>query len=128
LARLRKCHLWEEYARCIELKLTLRQAASICHINLKTAFLWRHRFLMAKAFKQQDTLSGIIEVDEFFIASSEKGSKHLTNGRKAGKRAGDADKRTKDEPVAILLSIDRSQHIVSNAKYDFQQILVAAYR
>lgn len=44
LARLRKCHLWEEYARCIELKLTLRQAASICHINLKTAFLWRHRF------------------------------------------------------------------------------------
>ena len=113
LARLRKCHLWEEYARCIELKLTLRQAASICHINLKTAFLWRHRFLMAKASKKQDTLSGIIEVDEFFMASSEKGSKHLTNGRKARKRGGDADKRTKDEQVAILLSIDRSQHIVS---------------
>jgi hypothetical protein len=83
---------------------------------------------MAKASKQQDTLSGIIEVDEFFMASSEKGSKHLTNGRKASKRAGDADKRTKDEPVAILLSTYRSQHIVSNAKYDFQQILVAAYR
>ena len=128
MARLRKCHLWEEYARCIELKLTLRQAASICHINLKTAFLWRHRFLMAKASKKQDTLSGIIEVDEFFMAASEKGSKHLTNGRKARKRGGDADKRTKDEQVAILLSIDRSQHIVSNAKYDFQQILVAAYR
>jgi hypothetical protein len=27
---------------------------------------------MAKASKQQDTLSGIIEVDEFFMASSEK--------------------------------------------------------
>ena len=39
-AHLRKCHIWEEYARCIELKLTLRQAASICHINFKTAFLW----------------------------------------------------------------------------------------
>jgi hypothetical protein len=47
------------------------------------------------------------------MASSEKGSKHLTNGRKASKRVGDADKRTEDEPVAILLSIDRSQHIVS---------------
>jgi transposase-like protein len=45
LTQLRKCHLWKEYARCIGLKLTLRQAASICHINLKTAFLWRHRFL-----------------------------------------------------------------------------------
>jgi hypothetical protein len=114
VARLRKCHLWEEYARCIELKLTLRQAASICHINLKTAFLWRHCFLMAKASKKQDTLSGIIEVDEFFMASSEKGSKHLTNGRKARKRAGDADKRTKDEQITILLSIECSQHIVSN--------------
>ena len=113
LARLRKCHLWEEYARCMELKLTLRQAASICHINIKTAFLWRHRFLMANAAKTQDTLSGIIEVDEFFMAYSEKGSKKLTSGRKARKRGGDADKRTKDEQVAILLSIDRSKHIVS---------------
>jgi hypothetical protein len=110
---LRHLGLLEEYARCIELKLTLRQAASTCHINLKIAFLWRHRFLMAKAAKKQDTLSGIIEVDEFFMASSEKGSKHLTNGRKARKRAGDADKRTKDEQVAILLSIDCRQHIVS---------------
>ena len=113
LARLRKCHLWEEYARCMELKLTLRQAASICHINLKTAFLWRHRFLMANTAKTQDTLSGIIEVDEFFMACSEKGSKKLSKGRKARKRGSDADKRTKDEQVAILLSIDRSKHIVS---------------
>jgi len=113
LARLRKCHLWEEYARCMELKLTLIQAAAICHINLRTAFLWRHRFLMANAAKTQDTLSGIIEVDEFFMAYSEKGSKQLTNGRKARKRGGDADKRTTDEQVAILLSIDRSKHIVS---------------
>ena len=51
LARLRKCHLWEEYARCMELKLTLRQTASICNINLKTAFLWRHRFLMTHTAK-----------------------------------------------------------------------------
>ena len=47
------------------------------------------------------------------MASSEKGSTHLTNGQKARKRLGDADKRTKGEQVAILLSIDRSKHIVS---------------
>jgi hypothetical protein len=68
---------------------------------------------MAKASKKQDTLSGIIEVDEFFMASSEKDPKHLTNGRKARKRGGVADKKTKGEQVAILLSIDLSQHIVS---------------
>ena len=70
-------------------------------------------FYMAKAAKKQDTLSGIIEIDEFFMASSEKGSTHLTNGRKARKRGGDADKREKDEQVAILLSIHRSKHTVS---------------
>ena len=68
---------------------------------------------MANTTKTQDTLSGIIKVDEFFMAHCEKGSKKLTTGRKARKRSGDADKRTQDEQVAILLSIDRSKHIVS---------------
>ena len=112
LANLHKCHLWEEYARCMELKLTLREAASICNINLKTAFLWRHRFLMAQSGKYPDKLSGIIEVDEFFLAYSEKGSKKLTEERVARKRGGDIDKRTKDGQVAILLSTDRSNHMI----------------
>lgn len=112
LANLNKCHLWKEYARCMELKLTLREAASICKINLKTAFLWRHRFLTAQSSKYADKLSGIIEVDEFFLAHSEKGSKKFTKERVARKRGGDVDKRTKDGQVAVLLSIDRSSHMI----------------
>lgn len=112
LAKLRKCHIWEEYARCMELKLTLREAASICNINLKTAFLWRHRFLMAQSGKYSDKLSGIIEVDEFFLAYSEKGDKKLTKKRAARKRGGNVDKRTKEGQVAILLSTDRSNHMI----------------
>lgn len=73
LANLHKCHLWQEYTHCMELKLTLREAASACGINLKTAFLWRHRFLMAQAGQNNDKLAGIIEADEFFLAYSEKG-------------------------------------------------------
>ena len=38
LARLHKSHIWEKYAHCMELRLTLRQAAKICDINLKTVF------------------------------------------------------------------------------------------
>jgi len=109
LANLHKCHIWEEYARCMELKLTLREAASICNINLKTAFLWRHRFLIAQSGKYPDKLSGIIEADEFFLAYSEKGSKKLTKER-ARKRGGDIDKRTKEGQVTVLLSTDRSNH------------------
>ena len=112
LAKLHKCSLWEEYARCMELKLTLREAATICNINLKTAFLWRHRFLTAQSEKYSDKLSGIIEVDEFFLAYSEKGSRKLTEERVARKRGGNIDKRTKDGQVAVLLSTDRSNHMI----------------
>ena len=112
-AKLHKCHIWEAYAHCMELKLTLRQAASECGINLKTAFLWRHRFLMAQAGKNDDKLSGIIEVDEFFLAYSEKGSKTITLPKKARKRGSAIDKRTKEGQVAILLSIDRSNHMIN---------------
>jgi transposase-like protein len=113
LAKLRKSYLWEEYARCMVLKLTLREAAEICNINLRTAFLWRHRFLMAQSGKNHDKLSGIIEVDEFFLAYSEKGSNTLTHQKKPRKRGGNIDKRTKEGQVTVLLSIDRSNHMIT---------------
>jgi hypothetical protein len=97
----------------MELKLTLREAASICHINLKMAFLWRHRFLTAQSKQYRDKLSGIIEVDEFFLAYPEKGAKKLAQNRKPRKRGGNVDKRTKDGQVPILLSIDRSNPLLS---------------
>jgi transposase-like protein len=112
LAKLHKCHKWEKYAHCMERKITLREAAAECNINLKTAFLWRHRFLTAQSGKYPDKLSGIIEVDEFFLAYSEKGAKKLPSGRKARKRGGNASKKTKDERVPVLLSIDRSKHMI----------------
>jgi hypothetical protein len=95
------------------LKLTLREAADICHINLRTAFLWRHRFLSAQAGGNHDKLSGIIEVDEFFLAYSEKGSNTLINRDKPIKRGGNIDKRTKDGQVTVFLSIDRSNHMIN---------------
>jgi transposase-like protein len=112
LAKLRKCHIWAKYAECMELKLTLRESASICNINLKTAFLWRHRFLIAQSGKYTDKLSGIIEVDEFFLAYSEKGSKNVKKTRTARKRGGSTDKRTKEGQVTVLLSKDRSNHMI----------------
>jgi transposase-like protein len=113
LAKLHKCELWDKYAQCMSLRLTLREAASICNINLKTSFLWRHRFLMAQSEHNHEKLSGIIEADEFFMAYSEKGSKHLKNNRKANKRGGQMSKKDNESKVAILLSIDRSEHMVS---------------
>ncbi|CAG20339.1 hypothetical transposase [Photobacterium profundum SS9] len=118
LAKLHKCDLWLQYAECMELKLPLRQAAKICNINLKTAFLWRHRFLEAQSEQYKDKLSGIIEVDEFFLAYSEKGTKKLNGDRVARKRGGEVDKRKRGEQVAVLLSIDRSKHMIDGVLAD----------
>ena len=54
LSRLHKSEIWTQYAECMEQKLTLRQAAKVCNINLKTAFLWRHRFLDAQSDQYKD--------------------------------------------------------------------------
>lgn len=36
---------WAAYAECLTEGMSLRKAAHECDINLKTSFLWRHRFL-----------------------------------------------------------------------------------
>jgi hypothetical protein len=43
----------------------------------------------------------------------EKGSNKLTHQNKARKRGGNIDKRTKEGQVAVLLSIDRSNHMIN---------------
>ena len=96
------------------LKLTLREAAAICKINLKTSFLWRHRFLTTQSEQNHDNLSGIVEADEFFMAHSEKGSRQLKNKLLSRKRGGNLNKNTKDGKVAVLLSIDRSKHMLAH--------------
>lgn len=110
LARLHKCELWELYTQCMALKLTLREAADICNINLKTSFLWRHRFLMSQSEHHNDKLSGIIEVDEFFMLHSEKGSRKLQSNRNPRHRGREISKQSEEGKVTVLLSIDRSKH------------------
>lgn len=118
LARLRKCSLWQKYTQCMVLKLTLREAANLCKISLKTSFLWRHRFLTSQTDNHPDKLSGIIEADEFFMAYSEKGAKNLSNNRVSRHRGNDIDKRKRHQQVPVLFSIDRSNHIIDKVLSD----------
>jgi hypothetical protein len=69
---------------------------------------------MTQSEHNHQKLSGIIEADEFLMAYLEKGSKYLKNNRKANKRGGQMSKLHNDTNVAILLSIDRSEHMVSH--------------
>lgn len=46
LARLRKKELWLDYSQCVLDSFSVRKSAALIHVNSKTAFLWRHRFLV----------------------------------------------------------------------------------
>lgn len=107
LARLRKRTLWEEQLLCLNDSITVRKAAQRLGVAKTTAFRWRHRFLMASAANKVSEVSGIIEADEMFFAESHKG-KRTINDREPRKRGGQADKRKKEDQIAVLIVRDRS--------------------
>ena len=87
LARLRYKEKWACYARCLSEGMSLRKAAQECHIDLKTSFRWRHRFLRYALTTGASKLSGIVEADEVFTPESFNGSRKLTRPpRKHGRR------------------------------------------
>ena len=101
---------WLSYLETMIQGKVLRQAAKECHIDLKTAFRWRHRFLQLPAQLKSKFLEGIVEADETFFAYSEKGNKQLK--RKARKRGTISGKRgrSKEDWVPVLTVRDRGHH------------------
>ena len=70
--------VWKKYCECFLNKFPLRKCASICKINLHTAFNWRHKILDALQNMQSSiTLRGIVETDGTYYALSFKGSHEM---------------------------------------------------
>jgi len=111
LAHLRLKDRWLVYIETMLQGKVLRDAANECGINLKTAFLWRHRLLTLPAVIKPKSLEGIVEIDETFFAYSEKGNKGLIK-RKPRKRGMKAKKpgRSADDWVPVLTARDRAHH------------------
>ncbi len=107
MARLRKRHLWQDYAEALTQSLSVRKAAIHCGVNKNTAFLWRHRFLSRIADHQAQHASGIVEADETFFLESFKGQRDLP--RPPRKRGGSAKRRgVSAEQIPVLVVRDRS--------------------
>ncbi|UQG56184.1 MULTISPECIES: IS1595 family transposase [unclassified Marinobacter] len=107
LARLRKREQWFCYAQALIDGKTVRQAATECHINKNTAFLWRHRFLALVAGHQALRESGIVEADETFFLESFKGQRKIS--RKARQRGGVSLTRgTGPDQIPVLVVRDRT--------------------
>lgn len=88
--------------------LSVRKAASKLGVNLKTAFLWRHRFLTNLEKSQPTKLAGIVEADETFFLKSYKGQRSNIP-RLSKKRGGAASKRgLSGEQVPVLIARERT--------------------
>jgi transposase-like protein len=125
LAGLRKRGRWLSYAASLNASETVRTAAARTGIAASTSFRWRHRFLRARKEAKNQHLTGIVEVDEFFILESRKGERHLP--REARKRGGKAEKPgLSSEQTPILIALDRHGSHVDAVLPDRSEAAVSA--
>ncbi len=105
--------LWRSYIKMMFDGYTIKQIANELHICIQTSFRWRHKILSVLENKfMNDTLSGIVEVDETLILFSHKGQKF--DGVKGRKRGGRATKRGQpNQQKGILVAIDRKKNVIS---------------
>lgn len=123
LSGLRRKEQWVAYAQCLKEGMTLQAAADECHINLKTSFRWRHRFLRYALTTGATKLCGIVEADEIFFAESFKGSRHLD--REPRKHVGNG--HCFPPLVPVLIALDRYENETETVLLDksYQQIAPA---
>lgn len=115
---------WLKYCELMILGLSIRQCAEEVDVGVKTSFYMRHRILdVINLSLKEDTVEGIVEVDEFFIRHSYKWnhSKSSTfvmprEPRKRGKGKKDKKKRgISNEQLCIETGIDRKGNIIMGA-------------
>ena len=110
LFRMKNPDKWLKYIQCMCISNSLRYAANLLDINLKTAFRWRHQLLKSPCAHKPTELVGIIEADETFVPESFKGSKKMP--RESRKRGGGNPPK-----VPIFLALDRngavSHHVLN---------------
>ena len=76
-AHIKKLHLWSDYARCIAEGVSVRSAARRLHVAVSTAFRWRHRILDELWVRDNEALSGIVEIGDLWFPYSRKGERGL---------------------------------------------------
>jgi transposase-like protein len=118
--------LWKSYIKMMFDGYTIKQIANELNICIQTSFRWRHKILSVLESKfMNDTLSGIVEVDETLILFSHKGKK--IDGVKGRKRGGVSKFRGQShEQKGILVAVDRKHNVISevygNGKISTQNV------
>jgi transposase-like protein len=103
---------WQEYKRCMDDGLTIRQAAARVEISVATSFRWRHALLKGLVRKDNTGLRGDVELTDLWFAMSEKGRRDLE--RPARRRGVKNRLRYEGEVVRVIVACDRCDGCVTS--------------
>jgi transposase-like protein len=96
---------WEEYISIMFNYSSLRESAKEVNINLKTAFIWRHKILYAlESMTKTKELKDSIEMRKLFIRENHKGNRTniINEGRKVWVIASsDSNDETFAKPISL---------------------------
>ena len=115
---------WLKYCELMILGLSIRKCAEEVGVCVKTSFFMRHRILdVINISLKNDTVEGIVEVDECFLKESFKGNHSKSSSfvmprkfKQRGKGKYEKNKRgISKEQVCIETAIDRKGNILIGA-------------
>ncbi len=114
--------LWKSYIKMMFDGYSIKQIANELKICIQTSFRWRHKILAVLENKfMNDTLKGIVEVDETFLLESHKGIKIEDDDKKIKRKRG-----ISNQQVGLLVAVDRNHNIISqkygNGKIQTQNV------
>lgn len=114
--------LWKSYIRLMFNGCSIKKIAEKLNICIQTSFRWRHKILSILEQKfMNDSLKGIIEVDETFLLESHKGIKYEDDKKIKRKRG------ISSQQVGILVAVDRNHNVISqkygNGKISTQNVV-----
>ena len=103
----------ELYFQCLNNNSTLRDIAEILNINLKTAFLYRHKILdILTNINAKTKLNGQIEADEYYTSINLKGTKKdMPRASKPRKSHGGSKRGISNHQVCVASAIDEKDNI-----------------
>ncbi len=104
---------WKQYLKLLNYNIPLRDIANELRINIKTAFLWRHKIMASlENFDAKSKLSDRIWLDEMQFSISHKGKRTRENARRHGK---DPVKDINTYTVIVIVGIDDNDNIITIA-------------
>ena len=102
----------EELFECFHNCSTLRDVSEKLHVNLKTAFLYRHKILnILTDINEKTALQGQIESDEYYISINLKGTrKDMPRASKPRKSHGGSKRGISNHQVCVASAIDEKDN------------------